>query len=414
MNFIPLIAILMFSSSLASAMGGRLLDFPTDLPQPTSFIREGGACKIARYGRIGKVNGGLVTYEDFDHQMPMAVLPSASLEARFCERMFPENASSAFLPKYDMPAELLHVPSSQLKQDAERWMAEKKYSVSSYRYRERATARNVSSFESYKKNTSVESVDVQKIDWDLLLQFNFAAADFWESALACNGDAEKVRSAYKAGSGFCPNNKGKDEELVANLRMLRENFRSYLTSTLLPDFKGAQIVARFHPLFTQMLLEDLAIMTRYVGYDREAMPFVITQQYKFLRNDPSTRMLYQSIGDSYHMGEKYVHEYAFTKFLSNIASLLTIVPDEQCENWGLWPGASRSIIYGIDKIWSDYMKADTEILTAKINYACGNVYEEGLSVYDYYGKHNRYEFVRTFRSLAAQWSSKDRMWPMKL
>ena len=130
-----------------------------------------------------------------------------SLEVEYCERMKAGTWDSAFAEGKDLPAELLNTS---------------------------------------KTSTQIESFSAG-VEIDSLIGFNSQASNLWTDLVNCHGSAEKARQAYLKLDTKC----GLDRKIQSYALSVQ----SFLTTTMPATKEGRHLIA-FHPLLTEILLEN--------------------------------------------------------------------------------------------------------------------------------------------------------------
>lgn len=295
-----------------------------------------------------------------------------SLEHRFCERMLIRSPKEAFSEGRDLPADRLNASEESFA-----WFSES----SGY------------------------------FDLGALTDLNKEAIQLWNKMVECHGSAEKARSAYFRLDGKCG--------LNLELQRYSQSVQLFLSTS--PIFQSQyKISGSFHPLLAQVLIETLSangwlpgdpsnlpMIDVYSGFmirimsEGKTVPEVETMRPEesshqigayavkmALKSNPALRYYFQRLNRRLN---------AFSLLNQNVSL-------DRCENWGLWPGASRVAIKMLDM---DHVISSlkTDQLQDKIYQACGDVRYSG-SLYSGEGR-NSISIGILFRNMATRFEPKN-------
>ncbi len=275
-----------------------------------------------------------------------------SMERTYCERMFPKRPANAFSINRDIPAKLLNVSVSETID------LSSKDELTAKVYYGKSQASLPKSYTELKISKDQFSQLAENVEWEILSELNIDAQILWDNLVSKYG-AEKTRS------NFYTFKFNKDER--KKIRFFKKSVYSYINSTHIDNIWGLNILGNIHPLLTQTVLE---IYTTFIPTP------ALDKNYYFHNQESSFALHYLSSKESkkfLHFFDKSTHGRLFlTKkgsiisFLNqeekdnidqlsshnlmqfrlylNIIHFLQLLPEDKCEQWGIWPGINRSIL----------------------------------------------------------------------
>lgn len=291
-----------------------------------------------------------------------------SLENQYCERMQVGFFDSAFSTGKDLPAEKLNTD----------W-----------------------------QEPAAVATD-PKIDSSVILDFNKQAKNLWDDLVKCHGSAENARQAYLKLSDKC----GLDKK-IQNYNFSVQSF--LMTSS--PPTKGSYLGIRFHPLFTEILLENANATSWIPAYDsisNSELRYYYGLIIKFIVEGHTLNDLNAPEKNR----EIELHYYALTRIKDevdlqgmmavkfrqiNAIRYLEMNVAIECASLGLWPGVSRVVVHELSKDSENYDIGSEQLVTTYMK-ACGDFRYTNHS----YSGNSRASFgiVKDFRKLAIRFSKK--------
>lgn len=291
-----------------------------------------------------------------------------SLEKKYCERMNLGFAQSAFAEGRDLPAEKLRTdwspPENQI-------------------------------------------TDVQ-IDSETLIQLNLQAKKTWDDLVNCHGSSEKARQAYLDLNNKC----GLDKKI----KEYSISVQSFLITNL-PATKNSHINFSFHPLFTQVLLENANATSWMPGRDPisdSETSYINELLMNFFFEGYAVDDLYnpekeQELKKRFYYLTVIKNTFPLRNFTvarsRQISSLklLVINKAQDCESLGLWPGISRIVAKELVKDFKNSKIGSGELLKRYMK-ACGDFQ---YTNHAYSGRTRTSDLiVYSFRKLATRFSNK--------
>ena len=291
-----------------------------------------------------------------------------SLENQYCERMQIGYFESAFSEGKDLPAE-------KLKTD---WQKPE------------------------------EVLNDSRTDASIILDLNQQAKNLWDELVSCNGSPEKARQAYLKLDNKC------------NLNNKIQNYSSSVQSFLMtttPPTKGSFLNISFHPLFTELLLENANATSWMPAYD--PMPNSELSYYYGLINkfvvggyslddlnkpEKSREIQMQFFALTRIKDEADLQGMMAFKYRQiNSVRFLQMNSAKDCESLGLWPGASRVIVHELSKDSSNYDIGSDQLVETYMK-ACGNFQ---YTNHAYSGEsRTSFSIAKDFRKIAIRFNKK--------
>ena len=175
-------------------------------------------------------------------------------------------------------------------------------------------------------------------DMQALLELSLEASRVWEALVQCEGSPENARLAYANRSIRCKNVK-KD---LDNLKKITFQYGA-TTSIAEHEEKGLKIneFPEMHPLIVEFFLEHLAGAKAYYSIDQGRSTTV-----------------WQRLPNLFNLFGNVVHEVGYTgridssplysNRVTNNLKVLSFLHNSSCSEWGVFPRAARSLIFGLD------------------------------------------------------------------
>ncbi len=351
-----------------------------------------------------------------------------SLESKYCQRMFPKSHKDAFSKDRDIPAKRLAFDITEIDSNIER--------------KELSAALHKTSFQSNKgKKLATISININKfdelsaqVDWDSFYELNKEAIELWNK-LSKNYGPEQARFNYYKKRKFSKEDKN-------SIEIFRRNVLSYLKSTEIGNTWGLNLLGRVHPLITQITLETLVSDYPYYVIDNgfefyKGTNFGMAARYVMLSEEIDWKSSFNktnhiSIINDVEDSDLYRLDEDDMKFFNGIPSgnfkeiqlylnsiyILQMASENQCSDWGLWPGISRVVLNYLTIVDQGRSPDHPHGLVLnnimeKVNQACGHiVYGEifknrasTASVSPIYRSRNKHskKLAKEFKKLAKRW-----------
>jgi len=275
-----------------------------------------------------------------------------SLDAKYCERMFPKNPKSAFSFNMDIPADLLSVSVKSLEE------LSFNDTLSASVYHNGFHNQSVQSKIDLKLTRKDVYQLTENMDWESLSELNYTAKTLWTKLVNKYG-SEKARS------NFYTFKFSKDEK--KEIKQFSKSVQLFIESTQIDNTWGLNVIGEIHPLLTQIILN---LFTDQFHYQTQEGGFKF---YNVIFNN-FTNQLAMDNGQKFNKfflesdsGRRFLDDKGnFVSFLSdeellsfnkipsgelkknrvyiNILNLLQLLSDKNCEQWGLWPGITRVVL----------------------------------------------------------------------
>jgi hypothetical protein len=198
-------------------------------------------------------------------------------------------------------------------------------------------------------------------DANALQELNQTSAQIWQTLVVnCGNDFSKARRAYYLGD-FCGPGAG-SQEIAKDLGGLKASLASFLRTTaiegpaLFQTFTLPRRSLGFHPLFIQVLTEQLAEFKIYLTLDGQKQVDEYAQIQMISTKDYYWEKFKQTASDLDLQKEgTAIPIFTGPKELRNTMLLLSLHSAFYCEGWGIFPYANYSVIqrasvFGVSEI----------------------------------------------------------------
>ncbi len=352
-----------------------------------------------------------------------------SLESQYCARMFPKSYKDAFSINKDIPANKLDFDMSIIDE-----YIENKESIS-------ASFNEAGFLNNRGKKLSTITVDREEfdklstqVDWESFYDLNQSAQDLW-SRLVLGYGAEQARYNYYKKRKFSKQHK-------KEIMLLKKEVLSFLESTEIGNTWGLNLLGRVHPFITQIVLENLVLRFPYYlideGIEYYMAPwFGKTTRYLMKKETIDWKSSFAANTKGLSTISAVEHNFVYKlkdddiKHLDGLAPgilrgvqlylnsiyILQMVSENQCSDWGLWPGTSRVVLNYLTLMRQSEVYHPHELVLnnamEKINNACGHAAFGQIGSHNYTPasvspiyrvntKHSK-KLAKEFRKLAKRW-----------
>ncbi|MDD0853933.1 hypothetical protein HBN50_12545 [Halobacteriovorax sp. GB3] len=314
-----------------------------------------------------------------------------SLEAKFCERLFPDlNDKKALASRdYGVPSRAQNYRAPKIKE-----IDHFKVLRASMEFTTTPILVNVSSDGEYPKypkffeeeygfdtdwpNEIALSYDylIESQDWQGLLDLNIQASKIWDLILEksdIHQDYDSLKNAYVFGKKLHSKRKGR-KEIDHMIKAYQKNVFDFLSSSGGRYTYGVSLIDHFHPFFLQIVIEFASELFAIDFVDRDRFSeFNFRLDYQLLNAtliaNPNMMIAYSHWIENFEeLLSKYEHRGAIISILSMAAT------ETECLQLGLKPEISRSVLLGIHT--DKYRQVSKQImmyLKSDIRQSCGNV-----------------------------------------
>jgi len=409
MKLLFILAILIINQTLAK----RLV--------PIEYIKDSnGSCQVVITKKRSNTNEGFLIYPN-------------SLESEFCERMFPESYKDAFSINKDMPAKNLNFDINVIdrhidsKEQLSVTLSKTNFLVN-YAHAKNKLSTITANRDDFNKLS-------KQVDWESFYELNQSAIDLWSDLTTMYG-AEQARFNYYKKRKFSKLH----EKEISNFR---KDVLSFLESTEIGNSWGLNLLGRVHPLISQVVLETLVIKFPYYVIDNGLEFYMGTNfgkatRYLMKKETIDWKSSFKSntagLSTIMNVEEDFVYKlkddeiqhfdslapglFKDIQLYLNSIYILQMISENQCSDWGLWPGSSRVVLNYLtfmrqSKVYHPHELVLNNVME-KISKACGHSSFGTLSennstpasvspIYRVNTKHSK-KLAKEFRKLAKRWN----------
>lgn len=280
-------------------------------------------------------------------------------EKKFCSRMYPSSIKESFDHKHDYPHSEINLS------------LEPEIYISKYK-----TIWESNILDKKMQHIHLSDHEIlSALDWDEVLTFNLKAKKIVEES----NSKDFIRDFYA-------NNLNRKTK--RKLNQLIEEMTYFFSSTNFSLTYGLGAIPKFHPLFTELLLEQFYFihknnnglvrgnqawlsLPKINDFEKGALTLELINYYLYDKSDSFSR--YTKITHE-EEAPRPEHQVSNTLMFVNIGSLLSMVSDVDCGQWGFKPATHRQLIQALFSSYKNFEGEDLFRVIIKKNIkACGSI-----------------------------------------